>query len=1136
MPLTRPKAHQLSGQTAKSSVRVVTVSNVTLSGGAPATVDGVSLTLEDRILVTAQTDATENGIYRVTTVGSGSNGTWVRGRDANQSYEVLAGMTTMVSEGTTYADTFWKLTTDGEVTLGTTELTFEQHSTVEAKSIANLSDVTITSATSNDVLTYNGSAWVNNTAVNLSGNITGGNLTTTGALTVGTVLGNLVPTSNVTYTLGSSTNAWKDLYLGPGSLYINGQKVLEDTSGTINVTADQDQNLTIKTSGTGQTTVQSAAGVNLTTSGSADISLTTSTGQIELNGNVSLNSTNTINSADSNPITFGDDIALGTNNINSVGSITASTTATVTGNITGGNLITSALVSAGTVTATGNVTGGNLITSALVSAADVSASATITATGNITTSGSFIGDGSQLTGLPAGYTDANVTSLLSNLGSNNISTAGSITATGRVATDEVSAHGLSSTSSLTLRGGTSSDGIKLQFWDSSWTDALAIRESTHDILASYPFTATGNITGGNLLTGNVTIDDSTISATGNITTSGSFIGDGSQLTGVSSYTDSDAQTFLSSGNVGNISGGNLSLTGAATVGDSLTVTGNLTVNGTTTTINSTTLTVDDKQIIIAQGSANSSAADGAGISVDGADANITYTHSTSSWDFNKPVNVTGNVTVSGGLTVDTNTLYVDPTNNRVGIGTTTPAYQVEIENTSNNALLVLDRTDGASTFIEGGATDSVLGSVGANNVKIAYNSVPVVTIGAGGAITTSGNVTAGNLRADNLTTENAFAIVGSDNNLIQDTTLSVDPSSNYLGINQTSPEVTLHMTGEGAQTTQIRMEQYNDSADAPDVRTRRYRGTVASPSAVQSGDYLFRSNHEYYNGTSLLVGGAFAFDNTNNANRTQFSVAVDTDGTGADPAGNNGQFKIDGNDSGAITFNNAYKFPTADGSANQVLQTDGSGTLTFADQSAGGATYSTGNTAPVSPSVGDKWFDTDDEILFEYINDGTSNVWVDTTSASTGDSTTGDYAITGDFTASGNISQGPAGYQSNKYILYGTTTNADTTEIFIGGGSNSRVLVGNNTTMFYTVDIVARRTDATGESAGWTLKGVVDNVAGNVQNVGNVYEVAVASDDGNWAVDVVADNTDDAVNVVVTGAAGKTVKWMATVETQEITE
>jgi hypothetical protein len=182
---------------------------------------------------------------------------------------------------------------------------------------------------------------------------------------------------------------------------------------------------------------------------------------------------------------------------------------------------------------------------------------------------------------------------------------------------------------------------------------------------------------------------------------------------------------------------------------------------------------------------------------------------------------------------------------------------------------------------------------------------------------------------------NELLVVGGDgSSIVSDSTLAVDTSNNRLGINQSSPDVTLHMTGEGAQTAQIRMEQYNDSADAPDLRTRRYRGTIASPSAVSSGDYLYRSNHEYWNGSSLIVGGSFAFDNTNNANRTQFAVSVTTDGTSADP--NNAsktQFKIDGNDSGAITFNNAYKFPTADGSANQVLKTDGSGNLSFANLS-----------------------------------------------------------------------------------------------------------------------------------------------------------------------------------------------------------
>ena len=128
MALTRPRAHQLSGVSAKSAVRVLSDSNVTLSGSTPATVDGVSLTVDDRILVTGQTTASQNGLYRCTVVGSGSNGTWVRSRDGSHQGTIVAGMTCMVTEGSTYADTLWKLTTDGTITIGTTALTFEQHS------------------------------------------------------------------------------------------------------------------------------------------------------------------------------------------------------------------------------------------------------------------------------------------------------------------------------------------------------------------------------------------------------------------------------------------------------------------------------------------------------------------------------------------------------------------------------------------------------------------------------------------------------------------------------------------------------------------------------------------------------------------------------------------------------------------------------------------------------------------------------------------------------------------------------------------------------------------------------------------------------------------------------------------------
>jgi hypothetical protein len=68
----------------------------------------------------------------------------------------------------------------------------------------------------------------------------------------------------------------------------------------------------------------------------------------------------------------------------------------------------------GTVTA-GNITGGNVLTGGVVSA-----------TGNIT--GNYIlGNGSALTGLPAGYSNANVVTLLASFGSNSISTTGNIT-------------------------------------------------------------------------------------------------------------------------------------------------------------------------------------------------------------------------------------------------------------------------------------------------------------------------------------------------------------------------------------------------------------------------------------------------------------------------------------------------------------------------------------------------------------------------------------------------------------------------------------------------------------------------------------------------------------------------------------
>lgn len=81
--------------------------------------------------------------------------------------------------------------------------------------------------------------------------------------------------------------------------------------------------------------------------------------------------------------------------------------------------------------------------------------------------------------------------------------------------------------------------------------------------------------------------------------------------------------------------------GTTTINNDLTVSGNLTVNGTTTTVNSTTLTVDDKNIELASvASPTDTTADGSGITVKGAtDKTFNWVQSTGAWTPSEHLNL-----------------------------------------------------------------------------------------------------------------------------------------------------------------------------------------------------------------------------------------------------------------------------------------------------------------------------------------------------------------------------------------------------------------------------------------------------------------------------------------------------------------
>jgi hypothetical protein len=111
-------ANAAAGIDSKPSVRVVANTNQALTG--TPTIDGVATAAGNRILLTAQTTASQNGVYVA------AAGAWARAVDADTTGEITAGATWFVEEGTTYGASTWRCATTGTITIGTTSITITQ--------------------------------------------------------------------------------------------------------------------------------------------------------------------------------------------------------------------------------------------------------------------------------------------------------------------------------------------------------------------------------------------------------------------------------------------------------------------------------------------------------------------------------------------------------------------------------------------------------------------------------------------------------------------------------------------------------------------------------------------------------------------------------------------------------------------------------------------------------------------------------------------------------------------------------------------------------------------------------------------------------------------------------------------------
>lgn len=96
----------------KAPCRLVTTANVSLSG--LAAIDGTTPAAGDRILVAAQTDAVENGIYNA------ASGAWERAKDFNGSRDAVDGTLVFV----TVPRAFYRVSATDPIAIGTDEIEF----------------------------------------------------------------------------------------------------------------------------------------------------------------------------------------------------------------------------------------------------------------------------------------------------------------------------------------------------------------------------------------------------------------------------------------------------------------------------------------------------------------------------------------------------------------------------------------------------------------------------------------------------------------------------------------------------------------------------------------------------------------------------------------------------------------------------------------------------------------------------------------------------------------------------------------------------------------------------------------------------------------------------------------------------
>jgi hypothetical protein len=349
----------------------------------------------------------------------------------------------------------------------------------------------------------------------------------------------------------------------------------------------------------------------------------------------------------------------------------------------------------------------------------------------------------------------------------------------------------------------------------------------------------------------------------------------------------------------------------AAVGDNtgkVVIAGDLQVDGVQTTINSTTVSIDDLNFSIATDAADAAAANGAGITIGGAGATITYDSTNDEWDFNKPIDV-DSVTVNtlhGGTTnfdiKQSTTDGADNKRTRIGGGgdvVNTRGAFIELhgnEHTSTgSAVINAGNVTGGEISLRTGGSEKVIitkdGEVGITNSVAPVGNLHIEdasgsqiwlgrTTNSGQTTASLGKITFGDTVTDSLLAEIEASLDGSTSNArltfstqttgSQSTARMTILQSGNVGINSTDPGEALEVDG---------VIQIKRTGDHPAMRfvedgnTRAYMG---------SGDWAINNLDDVDFGISSsatgdLVLGTNAGTEAMRIQTTSGNVGINTD-------------------------------------------------------------------------------------------------------------------------------------------------------------------------------------------------------------------------------------------------------------------